>query len=405
MKSKYPAEWRTQSAWKKRFYARYMKWLERIGYAVVALVLGAFVFAFNYRVDDVISADKVPIMASHVSVQLKEPVVVVQSLAANFSDVEAGKPILEVVKGESQIDQYLAWTAMERSGIVHNLVRPKTETLLAAQAGVFVFDEALLGNRLEPDTELAQLRDYSQLLVSAKLGGQGVANAKAGGVATLKSLSVSSASGVLLRGDTGTGPVVSGRLVGAGTVEKLSVELMDMPLQVRDDIPLQVSGISKLEVDSQMVLKEGGSGEGVQVDPAASTILKAEVLSGEHTATIQFANLPSSIQERVNRVIEEAVGDRVVTDLAGNPRTIQSVGGLNTVFQVTAVPGAGKSGMELVSGTAISRNFEAQLKIQSPPDYLMKAVRNADAEGQTVTVKVELKTGDRAIATLLLKRS
>jgi hypothetical protein len=326
-------------------------------------------------------------------------------LAANFSDVEAGKPILEVVKGESQIDQYLAWTAMERSGIVHNLVRPKTETLLAAQAGVFVFDEALLGNRLEPDTELAQLRDYSQLLVSAKLGGQGVANAKAGGVATLKSLSVSSASGVLVRGDTETGPVVSGRLVGAGTVEKLSVELMDMPLQVRDDIPLQVSGISKLEVDSQMVLKEGGSGEGVQVDPAASTILKAEVLSGEHTATIQFANLPSSIQERVNRVIEEAVGDRVVTDLAGNPRTIQSVGGLNTVFQVTAIPGAGKSGMELVSGTAISRNFEAQLKIQSPPDYLMKAVRNADAEGQTVTVKVELKTGDRAIATLLLKRS
>jgi len=405
MKAKYPAEWRTQSPWKKRFYARYMKWLERIGYAVVALVLGAFIFAFNYRVDDVITADKVPITATVHSVKMGEPVVIVRALEPNFTDVTAGQAILEVVKGEAALNQYLAWAAMERSGIMHTMVRPKLELVVADQAGVLVVDETLLEKRVDPETELAQIRDYSQLLVSAKLGGQGVAKAKAGGVAILKSISISSASGLLVRGDTDRGPVVSGRLLGSDATEKLSVELMDMPLGVRDDIPLQVREITKLELDSKMVLQEGGSGEGIQVDPAASTLFKAEVLSGEHTATIQFANLPKSVQDRVNQVIEGAVGGRVITDLSGNARTIQSVGDFNTVFQVTAVPGAGKSGVEQVSGTAVSRNFEAQMKIQSPPDYLMKAVRNADAEGQTVTVKVELKTGDRAIATLLLKRS
>ncbi len=405
MKTRYPAEWRTQSGWKKRFYATYMKWLERIGYAVVALVLGAFVFAFNYRVDDVITADKVPITATVHSIKMGEPVLIVKALAPNFSDVQAGQPILEVVKGEVQLDQYVAWAAMERSGVPHNLVRPKVDIVTADQGGVVVVDEALLEKRIEPDTELAQIRDYSQLVASAKLGGQGVANAKMGGVATLKSISVSSASGVLLRGDSESGPIVSGRLITADTVEKLSVELMDLPLRVRDDIPLQVSGLTKLEIDSKMVLQDGGSGEGIQVDPAAATLFKADVVSGEHTATIQFANLPANIQSQVNQVIEGAIGNKVVTDLSGKPRTIQSVADFNTVFQVTAIPGEGKSGMEFVNGTAISRNFEAQLKIQSPPDYLIKAVRNADAEGQTVTVKVELKTGDRPIATLLLKRS
>ena len=32
--------WRSESRWKRRFYARYMTWLERIGYAVVLLLLG-----------------------------------------------------------------------------------------------------------------------------------------------------------------------------------------------------------------------------------------------------------------------------------------------------------------------------------------------------------------------------
>ncbi|MFM9872998.1 MAG: hypothetical protein ACKVQS_05980 [Fimbriimonadaceae bacterium] len=405
MKGKYPSEWRTQSLWKKRFYARYMKWLERIGYAVVALVIGAFIFAFNYRVDDVITADQVPIRASVFSVQLGQPVVVVKSLALNFSDVKKGQPILEIVEGEEHVDRYLAWKTLQKIGSSDLISQPVARRVLADRDGVLFVDDALIGVRVDAQSELAQIRDYSQLLLSAKLIGQGVANAKQGGEAKLKSLSISSASGVLLRAKTKAGSIVSGRLLSDDVVEKLSVELKDMPLTVRDDIPFQVVGVSKLDIDALMNLQNGGSGDGLQVDPSALAVLKADVVSGEHMATVQFANLPASIQERVNQIIEGSLKDRVISNLSGELRTVQNVSDLNTVFQVKAVPGSGGKSGGGINGTAITRVFEAELKIQSPPDYLMRAVRSADQEGQTVTVKVEVKTGDRPIATLLLKRS
>ena len=59
MKTVFPLEWRTQTPWKRRFYAHYMKWLERAGYVLVAGVFAAFVAAFNVKVEDVVSADGV----------------------------------------------------------------------------------------------------------------------------------------------------------------------------------------------------------------------------------------------------------------------------------------------------------------------------------------------------------
>lgn len=405
MKTKYPPEWRTQSPWKKRFYARYMKWLERIGYFVVAVVIGAFIFAFNYRVDDVITADKVQIMAAATPVTVDQPVLIVRTLAENFSDVAKGQDLFEIVEGEVAVNQYIAWEAVEKSNQTFSLARPDVVIVSASQAGVLVFDPEQLGKRIEADQEIAQIRDYTQLTLTAKLGGQGVANAKSGGVATLKSLSVSSASGVLVRGNTDQGAIVSGRLITSKTTDELATVLMGTPLEVRDDIPLELTGISKLDIDAQLSLQTATGGIGVQVDPAASIVLKADVISGDHTATIQFVKLAPDVQAEVNRMLTSALKVQTITRLDGESKSIGDVSNFNTVFQVLAVPGKGKSGALPISGTAISRNFEAKLKIQSPPAYLINAVRHADAEGQSVTVKVELKTGDRPIATLLLKRS
>lgn len=61
MKRIYPPEWRSTNPWKRRFYSSYMRWLERFGYVVVTLVVLAFVYAFTYRVDDVVTADGVEI--------------------------------------------------------------------------------------------------------------------------------------------------------------------------------------------------------------------------------------------------------------------------------------------------------------------------------------------------------
>lgn len=405
MKTKYPPEWRTQSPWKKRFYARYMKWLERIGYFVVAVVIGAFIFAFNYRVDDVITADKVQIVAASTPVQMEQPVLIVRALVENFDEVTKGQDLFEIVEGEAAVNQYIAWEAVEKSDQPFSLVRPDVVIVSASQAGVLVFNPEQLGKRIEAGTELAQIRDYSQLTLTAKLAGQGVANAKSGGVATVKSISVSSASGVLVRGSTDQGAVVSGRLITNETTDKLASVLIGSPLEVRDDIALKVTGITKLDIDAELNLQPNSGGDGVQVDPASSIVLKADVLSGDHIATIQFAKLAPDVQSAVNQVLAESLKQKTIKTLNGESKTIAEIGDFNTVFQVSAAPGTGKSQSLKIPGTAISRNFEAKLKIQSPPAYLINAVRHADQEGQTVTVKVELKTGDRPIATLLLKRS
>ncbi len=59
MKRALPNEWRTTSKWQLWFYARYMLWLERLGYVLLVGVVAAMGYAFTYQVDEVISADEV----------------------------------------------------------------------------------------------------------------------------------------------------------------------------------------------------------------------------------------------------------------------------------------------------------------------------------------------------------
>jgi hypothetical protein len=62
MKRTLPNEWRTTSKWQLWFYARYMRWLERLGYVLLVGVVAAMGYAFTYQVDEVISADVVEVL-------------------------------------------------------------------------------------------------------------------------------------------------------------------------------------------------------------------------------------------------------------------------------------------------------------------------------------------------------
>ncbi len=402
---KYPAEWRTQSLWKKRFYARYMKWLERLGYTVVTLVLGAFVFAFNYRVDDVISADKVAIKAASTVTTLEEPVLVVRSMVRSFDEVTVGEPVLEIIRGAEAIDRYVAGQALGRLGAKTEFAMPKPEIITAGSAGVFVIDESFIGQVVDQGETICEIRNYDELELTAALAGQGVAAAKAGSVAKLKNPAVSSPNSILVRGKTAGGALVSGRLFSPEQAELIGSSVKGMALGVRDDLPLEVESLVQLQIDADLSLGSGGGENSIQADPPASSQFQADVVDGKHLAVIQFARLPQAKQEEVNRAIQSVLNQRSVVDWSGSAQKVDSLSGLNTVFQVNAVPSKGSSGSEKVEGTAISRTFEAKLKIKSPSEALKRVVRDADVLGQTVTVRVELKTGDRPIAMLLLKRS
>ncbi|MBA4293586.1 hypothetical protein C0431_11530 [bacterium] len=382
-----------------------MKWLERLGYTVVTLVLGAFVFAFNYRVDDVISADKVAIKAASTVMTLEEPVLVVRSMVRSFDEVTVGEPVLEIIRGAEAIDRYVAGQALGRLGAKTEFAMPKPEIITAGSAGVFVIDESFIGQVVDQGETICEIRNYDELELTAALAGQGVAAAKAGGVAKLKNPAVSSPNSILVRGKTAGGALVSGRLFSPEQAELIGSSVKGMALGVRDDLPLEVESLVQLQIDADLSLGSGGGENSIQADPPASSQFQADVVVGKHLAVIQFARLSQAKQEEVNRAIQSALNQRSVVDWSGSAQKVDSLSGLNTVFQVNAVPSKGSSGSEKVEGTAISRTFEAKLKIKSPSEALKRVVRDADVLGQTVTVRVELKTGDRPIAMLLLKRS
>lgn len=58
-RSIFQPEWRTQNRRKRRFYARYMGWLEKTGFVVVGLLVAAFASSFFYSVDEWVTAEDV----------------------------------------------------------------------------------------------------------------------------------------------------------------------------------------------------------------------------------------------------------------------------------------------------------------------------------------------------------
>jgi hypothetical protein len=404
MKTHYPPEWRTQKKWKRRFYAKYMKWLEVLGYVTVTCVIGAFILAFNVRVDDVISADKVPLRAQAEVIKATAPTHVVRAIVEDFTDVPAGAPVLEIVIGESEIRRFQIWQSAQELKVPSPVPRPPTTLVAAPVAGTFVRADESGSETVEADAPLGEIRNYARLVASASLTGQGVAKAQPGGQATLKGLTVEPHHGILVRGETDTGSLVSSQLGGETLRTQVAQRLEGKSFFVRDDLPLRFSGLNDVQIDAQLATQAANGGS-LWAEPSATVVLSAAVISGQHGATLQFAQLPPDVRDALNQDIRAALRQNIRT-LNGEALTITDVSRINTVIRAKAVPAEpGASASDRIPATAVSRSFDAELSIENPPAYLVEAVKSADRAGKLVTAKVELKTGDRPIATLLLRRS
>jgi hypothetical protein len=405
MRTHFPPEWRTQTKWKRRFYAKYMKWLEWLGYAAVVAVIGAFIVAFNVRVDDIITADGVALRASAATIKADEPTLIVRQLAPNFSEVQAGDPLLEVVTGADAISRKEAWEAATSLGVQSPIPRPLSKIIKAPKGGVFVALDSALKGPQEAEAPLAEIRDYTHLVASASLTGQGTPKAKPGGKATLKGIAVELHHGILVRGQTPQGSLVSSQMAPQALFSSFEKSLAGRSFKVREDLDLQFTSLTDVQIDAQLETQDGpGAKAGIWMEPSALVALTAQVVSGQHSASLQFAKLPAEIREGLHREITAALRQDVTT-VDGRSVTISEVRGINTVIKVKAAPGEDSALGASIPATAISRAFEAELRIDSPPPYLIEAIKSADRAGKRVTAKVELKTGDRPIATLLLRRS
>jgi len=99
VKKIFQPEWRTQSKAKRRFYARYMGWLERTGFLVVVLLLAAFAYSFVATSDEWITAEDVPIEAGIESVLSAPDTVYVETRVPEGRTVRAGEVVAVVFVG------------------------------------------------------------------------------------------------------------------------------------------------------------------------------------------------------------------------------------------------------------------------------------------------------------------
>ncbi len=418
MKSNFPREWRTQSKWKQRFYVRYMKWLERLGYVLVTLVIGSFIFAFNYKVDEVIKADGVTIEPETFSILASDYLRIVSWLIKPGESVREGQPLLTIVLGQENVAKFETHIQIQSlysrtngdSRIQELLLKnpmPPLVTVKAPTTGNF-FDTKL-GNEMKADfqkgQEIARVVNFSTLRLKPSLSGQSVSKANSGQSARISSIVIEPRSGIIFRSLDGNTPILSSELVSSEFKASADKQLRGKTVRVVDDIPLLIDEVVAIDLEAKSATSQAAeSGRFLSLDPLASDIATGRVFDGHHSATLQISNLPKSISEPLLRDLQIETKGKLIHGKDGKFFTIDNIDDINAIIKVKASADF-ESGKNPLSGAIVSRTFEAEIYLESPMLGLSQAVRRAYLDGRKVTCKVEVKTGSRPLALTLLKKS
>ena len=408
MKQTFQPEWRTQSRAKRRFYAKYMSWIEKGGYAVVLCVFAAFIFAFNFPVDDLIKADSVPIEAEAVLISSESDAMILSVQVEDFAEVKKGQPLMVIVEGEDEIAQYKqaqASSLLREAGksLSFKIQMPKGRTILAPSDGTFkrLSEEELI----KAGDPIAKVMNYSVLVMKPELEGNTVAKAKVDQAAKISAINFGSDSGVLFRGSSNDGDLFSSSLVGKEVKEDIEKELKGLSVKVRDDIPLVVDGIKQIQADSALQIGPASSVSATrQADPPTYFSLKGTVLEGTPSGTLQIAGLPNDLATKTTSILENAAKETDYLTAQGKRHSVQGLSDTKFVVQLN-VKGEADASTQPLPATMINRKFVAKVRVTDPPQFLIDAVKQADRSGKVVTARVEVITGTRPIALILLKKS
>jgi hypothetical protein len=260
------AEPRRPSPAMKRFMARYIFYLELIGYLAVSLIALAVVACFFFSVNDTITGDAVPIKARTESIKAEAGALVTRVFVQNHQSVRWGDPLVEVVEKPEWISRYrvmhqmrLLLEEMETPGastragdpsagqdtanagagdntdakdaaappLPKILLTPEEQKLRdmlkqrladwdaseAAMAprvvirspidGVVVASDDLSFKQMNADEEILKVADLNDLRLTVKFNsGDTIADARVGQKAIIKAISPEYKNGVTLRGDT-----------------------------------------------------------------------------------------------------------------------------------------------------------------------------------------------------------
>ena len=402
-------EWRTQNRLKRRIYTKYMTWLERGGYLAVVIIVGLFISSFVFRVDDLVTAQSVPITPATTKFSADDSTFVVRVIHADFAEVKKGDSLIEIVKGDDAIRKFQLWQALEaakqagdKSFAAIPNQKPQTKMIVATEDGTFRMD-AKAGATLAKKDVIGRLVNYNDLEAIGSFKGDTVPAAKDGDVATISGISVDTGNDTILRATSPIGAMLSRSLAGDSIKTALDTSLKGAKIKLRDDIPLEIKNVSGVEVDAA-VQGTPTDRASVTLDPPANMKLQGKVDHGDHMAEVQIADLPEEVRASADAALSKAVAGQDVSQPGGAAFAISGITDAKYVVKAKAkvADGSASSG---ISGSSLTRTFDATIRIDSPPPYLIAKVRLADKLGKTVTAKVEVKTGTRPIAFILLRRS
>lgn len=284
-RSIFQPEWRTKSRRKRRFYARYMGWLEKTGFVVVGLLVAGFASSFFYSVDEWVTAEDVAIEIGPDG----EPFVQPKLAGKSIAKAALGQPAeITNIRIQAPGDTLL------RAQLSGDASGEAVSRRLAGEAVKKALEESLVGRSIQA-REDAPLRVSSvgEIEVEAELH-----------------TAASMVMGEPLDPDAETkltGSVVEGQHV-------LSAQLGELPPEVRESAiaalraqlvgkPIEVDGKpQKIEdvLDPRFVVKLNAQSIG-----DANGALNAASLKRTFDAKIKLTNVPDGLARRMRDAVQQ----------------------------------------------------------------------------------------------------
>jgi len=300
---------------RRRFVAKYVKYLTVFGYIFVVFVAVAVAVLWFVKVDEVVSAGG-EIKPAEKTLKHEKEVVVLKVLVPNHADVTEGQGLVEICDDPEWVARYRALPEKdsERREELRNEMPGRA--LPAPRSGVAVLGKDPAGNYIPAWWDIAKVIDFNDLKLSADVGGKNVIYVLEGQRVKVEPLPTYGNEEILRSDIDYPGWWRKGRAqfnsVGEGKIKGILQEYFatrPVALEDEEDAPFRLSEVEKVELQGVLRVEEPLVGEersGVEAEPFIGTMLEGYVHKAEHRASVKLRNLPDEVMS----AIEEALLDR-----------------------------------------------------------------------------------------------
>jgi hypothetical protein len=408
----------------RRFIAKYIRYVEVIGYGFVILATLGIIACWVIEVDDVAKADGTPAIKPRTEIlkDVENDVVVVKVLVKTHADVKAGQPLLKVCRDPQWVKQLKAMQPLEDAQRALRELEQNSmmESLTAPIAGIVDGVKDLEGRVIEKGKDIARVLDFDDLRLTVKLIGENVPKARAGQKAYIELLPDFGRESVYVRGEVQSSALRNNHvqfndLLDATAKDVIKKKMEDKTLTLREDIPLKFSDVLNVWVDATIVPQQVSDETPALQDESLQNLtpLRGTLVEGKHTGKVELRDVPEDVSEALRPLLMEKLKDKVAS-ADGKSFRVVDVQNVHPIIQFKIeTPDPQVSDEELESqlqnayvAAKIERFYEGAVKLDDPPAELKSLVRRLQLADKPTDVKVNLwvAVARRRVAMLLFRR-